>query len=605
MSKINPDFAHDIFQFLHLPLRKEDAKNRNFLERFLLGQQKIWEENINPKIEEIADLWVPAKTPDGALKYLKPIVGLTEELDSITKDLSNDDLRRIISLFVPLTGQKGTEIGYKNIIRLFTGSESRIFNWFDFRMIVGENSFGEEQLGEDSWLISVPGVEASQPVHQVIGLWTFENNLKDRSLYKNHCEISDQFSYIQDSPVDGSKYAIWLKGGFIHIKNTSKYDFTGDINIEMFVRTDKTQDVILFQKKSDTKEMTIEYKAISNELKWSINDGSTLITDTFVPSEDIDDDVFRHLAFTVDRTKGFARMWYDAEAGAKIDISSIGDLTNNGKILSCDISLQNRFYGMIDNIRIAKNAIYNVDDSSILIPPATFIEYREEQLDEYYSDIRVVDRGDLNRVLLRRILNLMRLSGERLNILYMDHYTTFNAGKGEFVTINGNSEVKDNHLILYSNTAEHSDLPGDSDYQDYVLQVKVRVTLGDKFGVRFNIQNSNVDYYLFEMNVATSYFTLYKVIDSTKVQISSPVWSDVLPNVDYFMTVDTFWDSVSGTTRIKCFQDRNLLIDVYNDEFEKGRFGMSTSINTEVKIDELEIFRYPLDVDKIYPNIEV
>ena len=100
--KIDENFPHDIFQFLHRPIRIEDATQQNILERFLLGPQKIWEEDIDPKVAEIFDLWVPELTPTEALDYLKPHVGLTRELNNITNDLTESELRKVIKLSPPI-----------------------------------------------------------------------------------------------------------------------------------------------------------------------------------------------------------------------------------------------------------------------------------------------------------------------------------------------------------------------------------------------------------------------------------------------------------------------------------------------------------------------
>ena len=197
MSRIDPNFPHDIFRFLHRPLRLLDAEQGdNFLERYLLGPQTIFEDGFD-RIEKLKEIIDPAKTRNDLLQYLKDHVGFTKELNNITQDLSDSDLRKLISLAVALWKQKGTEPGYQNIVRVFTGKAVRVFNWFDFRLIVGEKAFGEEQLGEDAWLISVPGVEASQDQsNNVVNLLTFEGNLKDRSLTRNHAVGNGQVNFL-------------------------------------------------------------------------------------------------------------------------------------------------------------------------------------------------------------------------------------------------------------------------------------------------------------------------------------------------------------------------------------------------------------------------
>ena len=150
--KINEQFEFDMFRFLHRPLRLEDVKNDNFLELYMKGMQQVWEQT-NQKIIDLQGLNDPSNCPADSLKYLKDIVGFTVELDYITSSLSETDLRKVILLGVPLWKTKGLEQGFKTIIKLFTGFDARVFTWFDYRMIVGEKAIGEEQLGEDAWVI--------------------------------------------------------------------------------------------------------------------------------------------------------------------------------------------------------------------------------------------------------------------------------------------------------------------------------------------------------------------------------------------------------------------------------------------------------------------
>ena len=81
MAKIDPEFPHDIFTFLHKPLRDGDKETFNFLERFLIGPQTLWEEKIAKKFNELTNLIDPALTTQP--RFLKDHVGFTSELDNI------------------------------------------------------------------------------------------------------------------------------------------------------------------------------------------------------------------------------------------------------------------------------------------------------------------------------------------------------------------------------------------------------------------------------------------------------------------------------------------------------------------------------------------
>lgn len=272
MPKINPTFPHDIYRFIHKPIRDADRSDGGrFLERYSMAFQRQFEAAY-AKMSGLLDLYDPAKTPQPRL--LKNIVGFTRELDSITNDLTDADLRKLISLAVPLWKKKGLEVGYRDIIRLFTGKNSRTFNWFDFRYIVGEQSLAQEELGEDSWIISQPLVFGSTPLGTVVGLWSFEQNLRDGSVTRNDATAHGPAYFYSPSPLGGSAYYLGLAGdGAISVGNSSKYDFSGSFTVEMFLRSGTSQDAVLFSKSDGTRTVEIRFNSAANTVSYLLDDG--------------------------------------------------------------------------------------------------------------------------------------------------------------------------------------------------------------------------------------------------------------------------------------------------------------------------------------------
>jgi len=74
---------------------------------------------------------------DEFLIYLKHTVGWTNELDSITESLTPDQLRKLIELSAPFWKTKGTESGLRDALRLLTGRDVVLRNWFHYRWVVG------------------------------------------------------------------------------------------------------------------------------------------------------------------------------------------------------------------------------------------------------------------------------------------------------------------------------------------------------------------------------------------------------------------------------------------------------------------------------------
>jgi phage tail-like protein len=759
MTKLDPNFAHDIFTFLHKPLRDGDKETFNFLERFLFGPQTLWEEKIHSKLLTINDLIDPAKTSQPRL--LKDHVGFTKELDSIISDISDDDLRKIISLAVALWKKKGLEVGYEDIIRVFTGANVRIFNWFDFRYIVGEQQFGEQQLGEDSWFISEPGVLGSEDeVNEVVGLFPFENTFTDRSPIRNPGIKSGEAVFFNNGPTDGSlKYVqfgqpgvelpqasevtridvsgstpagidgtwfqmydtagtvgFWFdvddsgtsepagsaaadrsieintintgdsdsdiatkiaaamdadaqysavvenstevvaedavseprsdassetsgftisidrqgaataaealpRDGFMFVRDSILYDFSGSFTIELFIKTSIDQDIFgalndgyIFSKAdpSTGKEISIQYLTSTDQIVVTLDDGTNNVSFTLNSGLDLDDGGFRHLALTINKDDANpanheARLWFNgSEATAIEDISTIGDLTNNGQIFLSTQDLSGGYLkASFDNFRISLNTVYNTSGAVIPVPANSFIEFIEPALDEFFSDIRVQDdgTGSLNRILLKRIINLMRPTSERLNLIFVRLADDFRQGKGNFVTLTGSSEVNvDLEMIMQPETFEIVDVVNADSFKDTYFQASLRIADINMTGsLVFNYQDPN-NYYIFKMITGSREFALSKVVSGIETSLAPNVIADIEENTDYILTLTTFKDPFSTDVKIICYQDRNVIFDVVDQEFATGRFGFKTEAGSIMTVNEVEMFEQPLETDLIVPG---
>jgi phage tail-like protein len=611
MAKINPDFQHDMYRFIHKPIRVIDQQEGDqFVERFLTGPQIIFEDT-QEKIKEILTLNDPSKIRADLLQYLKDHVGFTSELNNITNGLSENELRRLITLAVPLWKQKGTDPGYKNIVRLFTGKSSRIFNWFDFRLIVGEKAVGEEQLGEDSWFISKVGVEGSEDtVNNVKLLLTFEGNVKDRSLYKNDGLVEGSAFFYNTSgafPNFSEKY-VHLNGGSVTVENSSEYDLSGDFCFEVFYRSDFTEnEKVLFKKQDVTgKGIKVTINKSTNEITFYLDDGVGNLTSSFNPGSDIDDGTLSHVAIQVNRTSDFVRLWYrGVDASTKEDISTLGDFTNNGKVfIGCSSPGVDELTGDYDNFRLALKDVYDVDSATITQPLSGFIEYQEEQLDEYFTDIRIVDDGTLNKILILRILNLMRPVSERINVIFISFFDDFFDGLGQWVTSTGSLTLTlEQNMRVEPETFVTTDVLNDNLFQDIVLQVKARILTGDEFDVIFYYQDS-LNYYKLNINYSTLQMTLSKLVAGVETVIGSSVTVDIEENVDYIFTIETF-TSESLETKINTYLDRNRIHSVTDSNFIMGKFGLKTYVSTQVLVGEVEMMEYKTDVQTIYPNFDL
>ena len=616
MTKINPNFAHDIFTFLHKPLRDLDKSDGDdFLDRFLLGPQSLFEDT-QAKIATLRDLMDPTKTRPDLLQFLKDHVGFTKDLNKITDELVENDLRKLIILAVPLWKTKGTEAGYTNILRLFTGKSARVFNWFDFRMIIGEVAFGEEQLGQDPFLISVPGVEASSDtLNNVILLLTFEGNVLDRTINGNNGTIHGTTNFFNTPPAgfpQGSDKYIRFTGGTVTVPSSGLYDFSGDFTVEGFFRTSTTTGTVGLVTKKETasgKGIRIELDTTANVIKFNIDDGTNNVGASLIAVANLDDGALRHFALTVNRTTGTCRLWLDGtEATAETALGIVGDVTNTEQwVVGGSAVGVGVFTGDMDNFRVGLKTIYDVTVGTLLVPITGFIEFIEEQLDEFQSDIRIVDEGSLNKTLILRILNLMRPVSERLNVIFIRFFDDFLDGVGQFSTISGTVAVNTEQQMQLENSSEvRTSVLGDDDFTDIVLQVKANDTLvtGGVFSILFFVQD-NLNFYEYRINTATGTVSLHKTVAGVPSQIGADIFEDVVPQVNYVFTVTTSFNSLTNDTLIRTLVDRNTQHEIIDASFTKGKFGLKTDGATVMQVTTIEMMTLPVDVRRINPGFNL
>jgi phage tail-like protein len=150
--KINQDFSSDLYRFLPQVVRDADQKAGGLLERYLIGPQLVWEGQVDDvfRLDTLHDL---EKIEDQWLQYLKWTVGWTSALDDITRDLDAPTLRKLIRLSVGLWKLKGTEIAYKDAIRILTGRDVVVRNWFAYRWVVGVTGFWQQGRETDPYLV--------------------------------------------------------------------------------------------------------------------------------------------------------------------------------------------------------------------------------------------------------------------------------------------------------------------------------------------------------------------------------------------------------------------------------------------------------------------
>lgn len=135
MAKVNQSFFADMYLYLAKVVRDQDAFENFLLERYLGGPQLVFESFFDD-LEQLATLHNVDTIADEWLPFLKWHLGWTAELDHVTKDLSPDELRKLLRASASLWKQKGTELGLKNALRIITGRDVMLWNWFRMRWVL-------------------------------------------------------------------------------------------------------------------------------------------------------------------------------------------------------------------------------------------------------------------------------------------------------------------------------------------------------------------------------------------------------------------------------------------------------------------------------------
>jgi len=155
-------FPHDIYLMLIQSIRDSDqAEGGKLVLRWLATAQSEFEDTYE-RIQKLRQLYDVERTTLPALKHAKWLVGLTSSLDFLTSNLSEAELRRLVSLAVRTWKTKGTEAGLQAVLEAVAVREVRIANYFLFRTLVDSVELGFEEIPDvDPWLIDAPGMQTS------------------------------------------------------------------------------------------------------------------------------------------------------------------------------------------------------------------------------------------------------------------------------------------------------------------------------------------------------------------------------------------------------------------------------------------------------------
>jgi len=240
--------------------------------------------------------------------------------------------------------------------------------------------------------------------------------------------------------------------------------------------------------------------------------------------------------------------------------------------------------------------------------------------DEYLTEVRVVDektgQGELDRELLEKLLDLQRPSSERFNVVYVDFMDLFQTpndlGQWEEITASpfslDSAIVADGKLTLTS-SAQWGGLICTRPTADWeTFQWKVKAALGSAtgdFAFPFYWQDEN-NYFQIAIQYTgfgTGIVTLHSIIGGVLTTIGVATHPSLNPETYWSYMVETY-NHTSGDVRVRVFVDGNLFIDgtIVGPGFTSGNIALASGPNSEVWIEETELWEYPLDISRVGPN---
>lgn len=233
---------------------------------------------------------------------------------------------------------------------------------------------------------------------------------------------------------------------------------------------------------------------------------------------------------------------------------------------------------------------------------------------EYVTEIRIVDRGDLNKALFKYLIDVVRPNGERVDIVYLAFLDQFEDKKyisqwdatGGYVLDGEKIEVESGGEIIVSDTAYNS---WDLERQ---LSVRIRAKTAStvaKVYLLYDDANNNIHA---TINYTTGALTVNRVNSGVVTAIGSAVTLAHLYHTDYWGVDYEYRDvfrfvmirtNSGADAKIKAYRAGTLVYEqTYSSvPFGAGKVGIASS-GSSTYTDLVEVITLPASQDRVGPN---
>jgi photosystem II stability/assembly factor-like uncharacterized protein len=200
------------------------------------------------------------------------------------------------------------------------------------------------------------------------------------------------------------------------------------------------------------------------------------------------------------------------------------------------------------------------------------IDYGEDGLGEYSSNLRIVDDGTLDKNLVKNILKLVRACGERIEIAYINFLDRFlvNDDTSQWDNTSGTIMSVSNSIAELDVVGEYQlstvDVENSYEWTRYVTYFRIQGTAEYGFGIVFYYQDSN-NYYGIKFKISNyENYELFKIVSGVYEAIRiGKVDGDLLEDIWYGIRIHVDKDE-NELDIVKIYLDTNLILSTEEDQ---------------------------------------
>ncbi len=239
---------------------------------------------------------------------------------------------------------------------------------------------------------------------------------------------------------------------------------------------------------------------------------------------------------------------------------------------------------------------------------------------EYWSNLRIVDNGDLNKKLVRDIVGMMRAVNERFEIIYLSFLDTFEVDDDstqwydtyEDAATGSPMSVANGEATLGNNAAVEKAIVDDTNAQgwdNYVCYWRAKISqIGGSAGtgtLLFYVTDLANSFSIL-IDVPNNRFGLGHIISGTPTYS----WYATLPggfvaDIYYGFRIVIAPIVSTGQLNVTLYVDNvEMISETITATYVAGSVGFGHSVSQTITVSEIEVARLPIDSDLIVINTE-